>query len=260
MISIASSGSFAAASRSLALCCWMGFGASLAFGQVPVDDSTSIEELLEEGDVIGPEAVDAATLDTSRTGDILPGVDDELKDPALPVEAPPPPDTGRNFFGKIFRPGYPNPERAAALSLVLPGAGQIYNKRFWYIKVPVIYAGYVALIWTGQTNGNSYRTFRDHVRNRIDGPLNTGMPGVDNLTAAQLRLLRDEYDRRYQLAYIGLGLLHVVQTLEAYTTAHLLEFDMDESLSIYPTLVPPSPYDPAVGGRLALGMTVRLGR
>ncbi len=48
---------------------------------------------------------------------------------------------GVGFWKKIMAPVYPNPERAAAFSFVLPGAGQVYNKRYAYIKLPVIYAG-----------------------------------------------------------------------------------------------------------------------
>jgi nitrogen fixation-related uncharacterized protein len=39
---------------------------------------------------------------------------------------------------KIRKP-MSTPLRAALLSAAIPGAGQIYNKSLWYVRVPIIY-------------------------------------------------------------------------------------------------------------------------
>ena len=54
----------------------------------------------------------------------------------------------------------------------------------------------------------------------------------------QLQIFRDRAEKNYQLSYIGLVAFHFIQTLEAYTTAHLLDFDMDESLTLSPAVLP----------------------
>lgn len=151
--------------------------------------------------------------------------------------APTPADSIKsNFFSKVLKPGYPNPERAAALSLVFPGAGQLYNKRFAYIKVPIIYAGYTGLIISGEFNRKRRNDFQTALELAVQGmPHEFTDTRLDSPNA--LRTTRDQFDKRYQLSYIGIVILHLVQTLEAYTTAHLLEFDTDESLTICPTLV-----------------------
>ena len=174
---------------------------------------------------------------------------------SLPSPAPEAVDTlSRSFFYKVLHNPYPNPERAAAMSFVLPGSGQIYNRRLWYIKVPVLYAGYAFLIDRGLSNLELRNRFSDAYIAELAGEGhefdNTQFDGEFRLAQ-----LRDRADKNYQLSFIGVGILHLVQTLEAYTTAHLIDFDMDESLTLRPTVLPPAPggqTPPAPG--LALGL------
>ena len=140
---------------------------------------------------------------------------------------------GIKFFKKVFSPVYPNPERAAALSFVLPGAGQIYNKRLAYIKVPILYAGYGALIYNGEQNRRIYNRYKTAYRLRLAGESHE-FSNTRFDSPAALSTQRDKFDKNFQLSYIGVGILHLVQMLEAYTTAHLLDFDINENLSLSP--------------------------
>ncbi len=161
---------------------------------------------------------------------------------------------GVGFWKKILAPTYPNPERAAAMSFVLPGSGQVYNKKFWYIKVPVIYAGYAFLINRGEVNRKLRNDFQTALVKEINGEVHE-FTGMIIGTETALRINRDRLDKNFQLSYIGVVILHFVQTLEAYTTAHLLEFDMDESLTIAPTIIPS---DPMGFGGSKIGVTIGL--
>ena len=49
------------------------------------------------------------------------------------------------------------------LAVALPGAGQIYNRKYW--KIPVVYAGFGVLFYTAGFNGKNYTTYM------------TGIPG-----------------------------------------------------------------------------------
>ena len=163
-------------------------------------------------------------------------------------------DTARTgFFRKIFRPGYPNPERAAAMSFVLPGSGQVYNKRLWYVKVPAIYAGYYLFVTAGQRNLERRNDFQDAYLSALAGEPHR-FTGTALNDAGALRIARDQADKNFQLSYIGAVVLHLVQTLEAYTTGHLLEFDMDESLTLGPTLLPSARRGAVPGVRLSLAL------
>ena len=57
----------------------------------------------------------------------------------------------------------PNPQRALWLSLIIPGAGQIYNRKLW--KIPIVYGGFLgclyALTWNNQMYGDYSQAYLD---------------------------------------------------------------------------------------------------
>ena len=52
-----------------------------------------------------------------------------------------------------------------------------------------------------------------------------------NFSAATLKQFRDIYDKRRQQSYIGLTAIYIAGILEAYVSAHLLQFDVSDDLS-----------------------------
>lgn len=136
-----------------------------------------------------------------------------------------------------FKSDYINPKKAAILSLALPGAGQAYNKRWW--KLPIVYGAIGGMVYAIDFNQGLYRRFRDAlVLELADQPHEFDGTGIDSANA--LRSLRDEYDRNTQLSYIGSVVLYGVIAIEAFVDAHLLDFDIDDDLSlrVQPTLQP----------------------
>lgn len=61
----------------------------------------------------------------------------------------------------------PNSNRTVWLGLVIPGAGQIYNRKYW--KLPIIYGGFVgcayALTWNGQMYKDYSQAYQDIMSN-----------------------------------------------------------------------------------------------
>src|SRR3990172_2560083 len=53
---------------------------------------------------------------------------------------------------------YHSPKKAALMSTIIPGSGQIYNKKYW--KVPVIYAGLAGLAYSINFNQTRYIKYR----------------------------------------------------------------------------------------------------
>lgn len=131
--------------------------------------------------------------------------------------------------GSWFKRDYPNPKKAALLSLVIPGAGQIYNKRWW--KTPLVYGAITGMVLVIDYNQSRYRRLRTALNlKRQDEPHEFSGTTLDNLNT--LRTLRDNYDKNTQTAYVGLVLVYVLQAMEAFVDCHLKGFNVDDDLSL----------------------------
>lgn len=139
------------------------------------------------------------------------------------------PEKEKGFIGNLFSTeDYPNPKKALYLSLAIPGAGQVYNKRWW--KLPFVYGGYTLMILAIDHNTSGYKTYRDAYIAELAGEEHAfSQTGLD---ANDLRQIRDGYDKNRQLSYIGLFALHIIQTAEAFVDCHLKTFDVSDDLSL----------------------------
>ncbi|MBI5917539.1 MAG: hypothetical protein HY842_19395 [Bacteroidetes bacterium] len=188
--------------------------------------------------------------DTLPKDSLLVATDTSTASPALsPTDSVAP--KKRGFFYRTFKSDYPNPNKALYLSLAFPGGGQIYNKRWW--KPPIIWGGYVALIYSVQYNTSRYRRLQDaylaelhHQPQEFSGIYDAG----------DLKLLRDQFDKNKQLSYIGLFALHLVQSAEAFVDCHLKTFDVSDDLSLRlkPSLEPTPFSAPALGFGVAFSV------
>lgn len=146
--------------------------------------------------------------------------------------------------------------RNALLWAAIPGGGQVYNKRWW--KVPLVYGGLLGMIAYADFNQTSYRRFTTALENRCVGQdegcvaIEDAFP-VDRVSNSALLNARAGADRARQTAYIGIFVVYLLQAVEAYTDAHLQEFDISDDLSIRlgPVVQP--------DGMMAAGLSVPLG-
>ena len=135
----------------------------------------------------------------------------------------------------------PDTKRAMWLAIVLPGAGQIYNRKYW--KLPIIYGGFAgcayALTWNGKMYKDYMQAYKDASKGNWDASSITDLlpPGyIDRVSQTQivetLRKRKDTY-RRYRdlsiFAFIGVYLISVI---DAYVDAELSNFDITPDLSM----------------------------
>lgn len=128
-----------------------------------------------------------------------------------------------------FNRDYPNPKRAALFSLIIPGAGQLYNKRWW--KVPLVYGALTGMVLVIDYNQSLYRRLRTALDLKRKGEEHEfSGTSIDNLSS--LRSLRDSYDKNTQTAYVGMVLVYTLQAMEAFVDAHLKGFNVDDDLGL----------------------------
>src|SRR5689334_4578289 len=121
--------------------------------------------------------------------------------------------------------------RAALFSAVLPGAGQVYNKKYW--KPPILYAGLIALGYSIEFNNRYYKIFRKAYLYRIDGD-STTVDGYENIYPDPNALLvrKDYYRRTRDLMWIIASGVYVLNIIDAYVDAQLSDFDISDNLSL----------------------------
>lgn len=133
-------------------------------------------------------------------------------------------------FLKSSDPKY-KPKKAAFYSTVIPGGGQVFNRQYW--KAPLAFGGVATAGYFVYTNTTQYRYYRDQYRLRADDdPTTVEEEDVAGLSDANFITIRDGYRKRMEQSYIAVILVYGLNVIEAYTSAHLMNFDVEEDLSL----------------------------
>ena len=144
----------------------------------------------------------------------------------------------------------PNPQRALWLALVLPGAGQIYNRKYW--KLPIFYGGFIGCIYALSWNNTMYKDYSQAYLDIMDNDPNTdsynkflhlGVQITDDNKDRYIQLFKsrkDKYRRWRDMSVIAMVIVYALSVVDAYVDAELSEFDIskDLSLRIQPTVIP----------------------
>ena len=123
-----------------------------------------------------------------------------------------------------------NPALATTLSAVIPGAGQIYNQKYW--KLPIIYGGFATLIYFTSSNHKEYVKFRDAYELKMQAGGETINPPYPGVPAESLQRERERWRRYRDLNIIGMGLLYIINVIDANVDANLFDYDVSEDLTL----------------------------
>lgn len=135
----------------------------------------------------------------------------------------------------------PDPYRATWMALLIPGGGQIYNRKYW--KLPVVYGGFLgcayALSWNGQMysdysqayldimdNNPETRSYEDFLPPRFDYEAN------EDWLKDVLKNRKDKYRRYRDMSIFAFAGVYIISIIDAYVDAELSHFDVSRDLSI----------------------------
>ncbi len=124
-----------------------------------------------------------------------------------------------------------SPKRAAIYSAILPGLGQLYNRKWW--KLPIVYGGFAFFGITAQQNQVLYKDFKAAYEHKVldDGtdPVNEYEAG---LTPEQLLYGKRSYRRDRDYMIILSSLWYVLNIVDASVDANLFYWEVDDDLSL----------------------------
>ena len=143
----------------------------------------------------------------------------------------------------------PNAKRAMWLAIVLPGAGQIYNRKYW--KLPFVYGGFVGCAYAMRWNNQMFRDYSQAYMDIMDDDPNTQSYNqflhlgakIDSSNLDRYQRLfknrKDKFRRWRDLSFFCLVGVYAISIIDAYVDASLSEFDIskDLSLRVEPTII-----------------------
>jgi hypothetical protein len=115
---------------------------------------------------------------------------------------------------------------------VVPGLGQIYNKKYW--KLPLVYGGFIAIGYAINFYQEGYIKYKKELYYNLENGYtqdNQSRPG-DYYTTGSYRRIVDQYRReRDFMIVLGVG-VYLLQIVDAHVDAHLKEFDLNPNLQL----------------------------
>lgn len=215
-------------------------GTGLAYGSEAVGcDTIPTQPLQQDTTILTPAKADAlaAQQDSARL---------------VPTEVPVKSEAQKTFA--------PSP-RAAVLWAIIPGGGQVYNRKYW--KVPIIIGGMTALYYAISWNNNNLLEYANAYSDiKSDDPMTNDSwiafvpAGADPNSyrtngsfQETLRHGRDFYRRNRDLSIIVSVGVYALSIIDAYVDAELAHFDISPELTLRatPTYIPSTTF-PSSGG------------
>ena len=131
----------------------------------------------------------------------------------------------------------PDPNKSLWLGLTFPGAGQIYNRKYW--KLPIIYGGAMGVAYAVSYYGGHYNDYMKGYRDYLDSNPNTNYhlelipQGYPESSAGNYVKNRVNSYRRYRDIFIVVGVaVYALSVIDAYVDAQLADFDISTDLSM----------------------------
>lgn len=136
----------------------------------------------------------------------------------------------------------PDPQRALWMALVIPGGGQIYNRKYW--KLPLIYGGFMGCLYAMSWNNTMYKDYSQAYLDIMDSDPNTQSYNrflhfgatIDSSNEERYKKIfksrKDKYRRWRDMSFFCLIGVYALSVIDAYVDAELSQFDISNDLSL----------------------------
>ncbi len=132
----------------------------------------------------------------------------------------------------------PSPNKALWYAALFPGGGQIYNRKYW--KLPIIYGGFLGLIYGYSFNNKYFTTYSNAYRDLVmNSPNKSYMdflpPGYDveakrDYLEKTFKRKKNAYRTWRDYCLVGMIGVYLVSMVDAYVDASLYHFDVSTDL------------------------------
>ena len=207
---------------------WLGFASALSAQEedvVPANDTVLV--VVDTIDVLQP---DSFAIDTAALYNITEKIMEKKR--------------GRRTLTKFT----PDPIRAMWLALVIPGAGQFYNRKYW--KLPIFYGGFLGCVYALTWNTQMFSDYSQAYLDIMDSDPNTKsyekmLPPRYKIEGQEARFQgifqrkKDVFRRYRDLSIFAFGGVYLLSVIDAYVDAELSTFDISRDLSLHfqPTFI-----------------------
>ncbi|MDA9588567.1 DUF5683 domain-containing protein [Flavobacteriaceae bacterium] len=128
------------------------------------------------------------------------------------------------------------PSKAAFYSAVVPGLGQAYLGKAW--KVPIIYAAFGASLYYFDQNNKIMNSYRTAYKRRLNGYFDDEFLEKAIPISTEQLLIGVEFHKNYRdIAIVLAAAAYMLNILEANVSAHLLQFNVSDDLSVTPNII-----------------------
>ncbi|OZV67621.1 DUF5683 domain-containing protein [Winogradskyella aurantia] len=127
------------------------------------------------------------------------------------------------------------PSKAAFYSAVLPGLGQAYNKKYW--KIPLVWGAIGTGIYFYVRNDRQFDRYRDAYKRRLAGFKDDefyGSGATPAISNDALIRAQQQFRRNKEVSLLVTVGLYVLNIIDANVDAHLMQFNVNEDLSLSP--------------------------
>ncbi len=199
---------------------------------------TASHAQVEEQDTSAIDVTSAAIEETAQVDTLNPLVDSVLEKKLDKVER-----KAKNARARRdWTTWRPDPKRALWLALVIPGGGQIYNRKYW--KLPIVYGGFLGCAYAMRWNNQMYLDYSQAYLDLMDDDPTTDSYNEflhlgNTITSANeeryknlFQSRKNRYRRWRDLSFFVMLGVYALSVIDAYVDASLSQFDISDDLSL----------------------------